>query len=134
MMIDLRSRRLPWCHRLIAVAFGLGSLEHVVGLVGLGVGWPMYSHYPWWRHAAFATVDGAIAWLAVRQPRRLFLPLAAFLVEQLATNGVETWQTWSVNHQLQWSVLVTLPLIAVAVVCVWPSFNSNPVCAAPNEH
>ena len=133
MMVDLRSPRLSRRHRLIAVAFGLGSVEHVAGLAGLAFGWQMYPHYPWWRHAAFAAVDAAIAWLAVRRPHRLFLPLAAFLIEQLATNGVETWQVWSVEHQVQWNVLVILTLIAVATVWTRPSFNSNSVRPASNE-
>jgi hypothetical protein len=117
-----RRPEFSWRHRLIALGFGLGSLEHMVGLVGLLVGWQMYSNYPWWRHAAFAGVDASIAWLALRRPQRLLVPLLAMLGEQLATNGTEAFHTWQSAHRVEWPIIVTLPLIACAVVAVYPGY------------
>jgi hypothetical protein len=113
--------RLPWRYRIIAIAFGLGSLEHTIGLVGLWFGWHMYANYPGWRHAAFASVDASIAWLAMRRPDRLFVPLLALLGEQVATNGIETWQVWLAERRVQWLVVATLPLFAAAVFATRPT-------------
>jgi hypothetical protein len=81
----------------------------------------MYADYPWWRHAAFGIVDASIASLAVRRPARLFFPLLAFFVEQVATNGIDAREEWLLHHRVQWLVLVTLPLILAAVIAVAPS-------------
>jgi hypothetical protein len=124
---------LSWRNRLIAVAVGVGSMEHAVGLVGLLFGWQMYANYPLWRHAAFASVDASIAWLAVRQPRRLFLPLLALLAEQIATNGTEAWQSWHSSHRVEWMIVLTLPLIACAVVATYPGYRTRLVRALPSD-
>jgi hypothetical protein len=72
--------------------------------------------YPWWRHAAFIAVDALIAYLALTRPDRLFLPLLAFLVEQILTNGVRAWLEWQATHHVLWSVVVMHVLIVAAVV------------------
>jgi hypothetical protein len=101
---------------VVALGFALGSLEHLVGLVLLAFGVEMYADYPAWRHAAFSVVDALIATLAVRRPDRLFIPLAAFFVEQVAVNGAMAWRHWTAHREIVWPVLVMLALILAATV------------------
>ena len=101
---------------VVAIGFALGSLEHLVGLVLLAFGVEMYADYPAWRHAAFSVVDALIATLAVRRPDRLFIPLAAFFVEQAAVNGTMAWRHWSAHREIVWPVVVVLPLLLGATV------------------
>jgi hypothetical protein len=116
-------RRVDTPVRLIGLGFGFGALEHAVGLVGLWLGWEMYAGYPWWRHAAFTAVDASIAWVAFRRPDRLFVPLLAFLVEQIATNGVDAWQDWRLFHRIGWLDVAVQLLILAAVIVAGPRFN-----------
>jgi hypothetical protein len=102
--------------RLIAVGFALGSVEHAVLLILLWFHVEVYAGYPWWRHAAFTVVDGLIAYLAARRPDWLFIPLLAFLIEQILTNGAEAWREWQAIHHVLWVVVVMHVLISGAVV------------------
>ena len=107
-----------WIFRLVSIGFTLGAIEHAVGLVGMAFGWHMYANYPWWRHAAFTCVDGGIAWLAIRRPARVVIPLGAMLIEQIATNGVYAYDALTREHRIEWPVWIVLPLIAMAFAVV----------------
>ena len=101
---------------ITGVGFALGSLEHATGLILLAFHIELFSGYPAWRHAVFTVVDASIAWVAMRRPDRLFLPLCAFLVEQVVTNGVRAWREWSTAHHVLWVVVVMHVLIFSATV------------------
>jgi hypothetical protein len=75
--------------------------------------------YPAWRHAAFAAVDASIAYLAIRHPDRLFVPLFAFLVEQIATNGVEAYRDWTAARHVPWLAVIMHVFIFCAAAAAW---------------
>jgi hypothetical protein len=102
--------------RIVAIGFALGSLEHAVGFVLLLFGVEMYTNYPGWRHAAFMCVDALIAYLAVRRPERLFMPLVVFLIEQVAVNGTYAWRTWRTTGEIVWAIPVMIAVIGAATV------------------
>jgi hypothetical protein len=102
--------------RLIAIGFALGSVEHAVLLILLGFHIEVYAAYPAWRHAAFTVVDALIAYVAARHPDRLFVLLLAFLIEQIATNGVTAWREWQATHHVLWLVVVIHVLILSATI------------------
>ena len=118
---------------IIAAGFALGSLEHAVGLVLLAFHIEMYAAYPAWRHAAFAMVDASIAYLAIRHSDRLFIPLFAFLIEQIATNGVAAYQDWEATHHASWVVVVMHLLIACATAAAGANRRATPEPAEPLE-
>lgn len=102
---------------IVAVGFTLGCLAHAIGLVLLLFGVEWYgAGYPAWRHAAFTCVDALVAYLAFRRPERLFVPLAAFLIEQIAVNGTFAWRTWRATGEIVWAIPAMLVLISAATV------------------
>jgi hypothetical protein len=87
--------------RLISVGFAIGAVVHCAELCArlLGASPPAY---PLWRHALFIGIDTALAVLAPLAPRRLWLPLAALLLQQSFTHGRVAWSTWQHGHRLAW--------------------------------
>jgi len=103
--------------RVIAVCFALGCLLHAIGFALMLFGVELYgAGYPAWRHAAFVLADALIAYLAFRRPERLFVPLLAFLIEQVAVNGTFAWRAWRTTGAVAWGVPVTILLISAAMV------------------
>jgi hypothetical protein len=73
---------------MVAIGFALGALAHFTSWVLLWWGIEVYGHgYHGWRHPTFTVVDAFIAWVAVRFPAWLALPLALFAAEQTWDHG-----------------------------------------------
>ena len=104
----------PRLTRVVAIGFAMGSVEHLIGLVLHGLHIEVVAHYPAWRHAAFALVDAGIAFVGFTRPRRLFVPVLAFLIEQILINGTEAWRTWRTSGEILWLVPVMIVLIGLA--------------------
>jgi hypothetical protein len=98
----------------VAVGFAVGSVEHLARLLLHGFGVEVVANYPAWRDAAFSLVDGVIAFIGFTDRRRLFVPVLAFLVEQIVINGSEAWRTWRASGEILWLVPVTIVVIGVA--------------------
>jgi hypothetical protein len=110
---------------IVAIGFALGSVEHLIGLVLLGFHIEMYAHYPAWRHAAFTAVDAGIAFLAFTRPRRLFVPLLAFLVEQILINGSHAWRTWRTSGDMLWTIPIMIALVGAATIIALRERSAN---------
>jgi hypothetical protein len=74
--------------KLTALGFVTGGVIHAAAFLLLWRGIQLYGPaYPGWRHVVMATVDGAIAWVALKWPRGLFVALPAWIAEQWLVNG-----------------------------------------------
>jgi hypothetical protein len=109
-------RLYKFANRATAVGFALGCVEHATLFVFQWRGIWSLSNYPLWRHAAHAAVDGSIAYVGFRRPDRLFIPLLAFLVEQVLINGVPAIPVWRNTHDVPWVVVVEIALLSCALV------------------
>jgi hypothetical protein len=102
--------------RLVVIAFIVGAIVHAVGFVrGLLDLVPPAPHYPPWRHALMAGADVTIASVAFRRPRALVFVLAAFLLQQIATNGRFALTEWRDGGVVHGQMIVMLCLEAAAV-------------------
>jgi hypothetical protein len=98
--------------RLIAAGFALGAVAHGTGLIAfLALHFELRPGYPPWRDAVFTVVDAGLAALALRAPRRLWLPVLAFLVQQVTNHGAWAWRAWTDAHRIDWGLLVTLSFV-----------------------
>jgi len=122
--------------RIVAIGFALGSLEHLVRLVLHGFGIELVAGYPAWRDAAFTVVDASIACIGFTRPHRLFIPLLAFLIEQVAVNGTYAWRTWRGSGEILWMIPAMIVLIgaATAVALQERRRYGDSVVAAPDGH
>ena len=102
--------------RLVAIGFALGSVEHLIRLVLHVFHIEVVAGYPAWRDAAFALVDASIACLGFTRPHRLFVPVLAFLIEQIVVNGSAAWRTWRVSGEILWMIPVMIVLIGTGAV------------------
>jgi hypothetical protein len=91
--------------RVIGIGFAAGSAVHAAAFLLMGLGLFLYgTTYPAWRHVVMAAVDAGIAWIAWRRPAWLLAALAAWVLEQTLTNGVEPF-----------SLLVVAAMVALAI-------------------
>jgi len=90
--------------KLTALGFVTGGVIHAAAFLLLRGGIQLYGPaYPGWRHVVMATVDGAIAWVALKWPRGLFVALPAWIAEQgWSTDSAPSllWSPlpWQVSH------------------------------------
>ena len=74
---------------VIAIWFAAGAAIHATGFMLTWFGVDLYgAPYPPWRHAVMALIDAAIAFVAMRRQRWLFIALPAWAAEQALVNGV----------------------------------------------